>query len=325
LAPKRLNVEKHIMNKRALSVLGACAVVTGWGVTSVHAGMAFTTIDYPGATQTTANGTDGTNIVGNASSMVSGVGFLYNTSTSAWTTINVPGSWTTNAYGISGGNIAGSYIAAGGVPYQGYVYNGSSYATLDDPSAVNGTQAYGIDGANVVGIYQDANHINHGFLYNGSAWTTLDDSLAVKGTDVEGISGSNIVGYYIDSTNIAHGFLYNGSSWTALNDPLGTMGTYCRGISGQDVVGYYVDNASLSHGFLYDTATSTWTSIDVPIGSNTLACGIGGGVIVGGYQWPPTSGQGLYTSVPEPTVAAGLLAGSLGLLLRRQQRHMRAA
>ena len=60
----------------------------------------------------------------------------------------------------------------------GFLYNGSTYTTLNDPLAV-GTVAWGISGNNIVGYYADSSGNPNGFLYNGSTWTTLDDPLGV--------------------------------------------------------------------------------------------------------------------------------------------------
>ena len=87
----------------------------------------------------------------------------------------------------------------------GFLYDGTTYATLDAPLGTNGTYAQGISGSCIVGYYEDSSDLDHGFLYNGSTstYTTLDDPLAspdgkVNGTRAYGISGSNIVGAYLD-------------------------------------------------------------------------------------------------------------------------------
>jgi len=82
--------------------------------------------------------------------------------------------------GISGSNVVGFYGNSNNTRC-GFVYNGSTYTTLDDPNGVNGTDESGcISGSNVVGSYTDSNNISHGFLYNGSTYTTIDDPKGVK-------------------------------------------------------------------------------------------------------------------------------------------------
>jgi hypothetical protein len=109
--------------------------------------------------------------------------------------------------GISGTNIVGYYSDNdGGI--HGFIYNGITWATLDDPLGVGSTLPQGISGTNIVGFYTEARGlVAHGFLYNGKTWTTLDHPLAVYDTWAEGISGRNIVGYYYDNNNREHGFL----------------------------------------------------------------------------------------------------------------------
>jgi hypothetical protein len=93
--------------------------------------------------------------------------------------------------------------ATGGA--HGFVYNGTSYTTLDFPGA-DTTGAHAIDGNNIVGIYV-VSGASHGFLYNGTTYTTLDVPLVgASGTSANGISGNNIVGYYHDSSGV-HGYL----------------------------------------------------------------------------------------------------------------------
>ena len=46
--------------------------------------------------------------------------------------------------------------------YHGFLYNGTSYTTLDDSLALYDTWACGISGNNIVGIYDDSSGY-HGF------------------------------------------------------------------------------------------------------------------------------------------------------------------
>src|SRR5215469_4223673 len=97
-------------------------------------------------------------------------------------TLDVPSATGgTFVWGIDGGNIVGYYTD--GTGDHGFLYNGSTYTTLDDPLATKGfTHAYGISGNNIVGSYIDATGF-HGFLYNGSSYTTLDNPLATGLTE----------------------------------------------------------------------------------------------------------------------------------------------
>ena len=193
------------------------------------------------------------------------------------------GSIGTDPIGISGSKIVGFYGDSADKVH-GFLYDGSTYTTLDHPLGARGTYAYGISGGNIVGEYFDSSDKEHGFLYNGSTYTTLDDPLGTNGSTAFGISGSNIVGWYSDSSGGVHSYLYNGSTYTTIDHPLGT-GTRAFGISGNNIVGqYYELSGGLfhAHGYLYNG--STYTTLDNPLGTGgTVPRGISGGNIVGGY------------------------------------------
>ncbi len=63
--------------------------------------------------------------------------------------------------GIDGGNIAGLYFDSLN-KIHGFLYDGTSYSTLDIPGSTE-TIAYGIDGGNIVGSYFDSTGA-HGFV-----------------------------------------------------------------------------------------------------------------------------------------------------------------
>jgi len=202
-------------------------------------------------------------------------------------TLDVPNATDTYAQGISGSNVVGYYLDTNGT-FHGFLYNGSNYSTLDDPTAATGpglnvgTFAQGIDGTNVVGFYVGSDNMDHGFLFNGSSYTTLDDPRGAGGTTPFGISGANIVGSYSDNAEFpdVQGFLYNGGTYT----PLGALSA--QGISGGSIVGNYPpDTSGYSHGFLYNG--SSYLTLGGPNGlGNTYALGISGSNIVGndGYN-----------------------------------------
>ena len=230
-----------------------------------------------------------------------------------FTTLDDPSGFNgTRAQDVSGGVVVGWYQGYG---THGFLYNGSTYTTLDVPSAApyGNTMAYGISGNNVVGVYGDVSQICHGFIYNGSTYTTLDDPLetgtsAGSGTYAYGISGNEVVGFYYNGGN-EYAYLYNGSTYTTLNGPSGAFNTLACGISGNDIVGTCED-ASGIHGFLYNG--STYTKLDDPSGiGNTWASGIFGGNIVGSYTDSSGKTHGFiyngstYTTLDDPLGTGG--------------------
>jgi hypothetical protein len=221
---------------------------------------------------------------------------------STWAAINV--SWReideplqgtppyggTYVYGISGSQVVGKYYTKGNV--SGFVYNGTSFTTLNDPLGTAGTAANGTANQNIVGVYYTSSQVTSGFLYNGSMWTTLTDPSAGmysgQGTFPFAMYGNDIVGYYQDSLNQQHGFLYNGSSWTTLNYPVvGGARTQVYGIYGNTLVGrYQPTNGGDIEGFTYNYITGIWTNIEYPGSevSATQVTGIWGQDIVGIYS-----------------------------------------
>ena len=127
---------------------------------------------------------------------------------------NNPYAVETYAYGISGNNVVGLFSSSYNNDANGFIYNGSTYTTLNDPLGERGTELFAISGNNIVGAYWDAFYHLYNFIYNGSTYTTLNDPSAVGNTYPQGISGNNVVGSYQDLAGHNHGFLYNGSTYT---------------------------------------------------------------------------------------------------------------
>jgi hypothetical protein len=175
-----------------------------------------------------------------------------NVKADTWKTIDFPGSTKTDVRGISDNNIVGNYNDDLG--RHGFLYNGTTWTTLNNPVSVNGTSIYGIDGNNIVGCYYDYSGTTHGFLYNGTTWTTLNNPGATY-TEAYGIDGNNIVGW-TEYSGVRHGFLYNGeeisdpNNWALLDMP-GAIRTEIHGIDGDNLVGCYVDTNGNIHGFIY--------------------------------------------------------------------------
>jgi hypothetical protein len=88
-------------------------------------------------------------------------------------TIDYPGSSSTRPHAIDGEKIVGEYHVASGSPH-GFIYDGTTYTSFDNPLSANGTQPGGISGGNIIGFYQDSAGKDHGFLYDGASFITLD-------------------------------------------------------------------------------------------------------------------------------------------------------
>ena len=106
----------------------------------------YTTLDYPNPSgDSAAFGISANNVVGEIGND-DGPSYLYNISANTYTSLAVPldGGF---AYGIDGGNIVGYYDSGGS---NGFLYDGGTFTTIDDPSAVN-TTLTDISGNNIVG------------------------------------------------------------------------------------------------------------------------------------------------------------------------------
>jgi hypothetical protein len=316
-------------------LIGACATaLVVCGARSTF-GTVFQTIDVPGSPSTYIAGISGNLVVG--SDEFNARGFVYNDQTGTFTYYSDPqeatsgnfASYGTRALGVSGSEVVGVYYDSSGITH-GFLYNGSSYTTLDDPIAnkttpYQGTVASGVSGNTVVGQGNVPTGFA-GYVYNGTSFTTLDYPGAVN-TFVQGISGNLIFGNCSSFPSIPpEGFIYNGSTFTAIVDPLalaaGAEGqTTITGMSGQDIVGYYTtDNGDTDHGFLYNG--STFTTINDPLAPNyTQIFGISGNTIVGEYN--NGGPNGFIATIPEPSSLLMMAVGGFGIggIVMRKRRH----
>ena len=184
-------------------------------------GTTFQTIDNPQATGpggTFVTGIDGNKIIGYFHDSTSHFhGFVYDGST--YTTLTDPSdpqvATNTIPYGISGNSIVGEYLVNSYFGQDnsiiskshGFINNGGSIATLDDPLRGNVSAVYGIGDNLIAGAYQDMSGLSHGFYFRSGAFATLDNPLGVGGTSLTGVDSNQIVGSYTDASNVKHGFI----------------------------------------------------------------------------------------------------------------------
>src|SRR6266850_1523886 len=172
-----------------------------------------------------------------------------------FTTINPYGF--THAHGI---NDNGQIVGLSG--NHGFLWDGSTFTSIDVPSAIQ-THALGLNNnGQIVGYFRDTTGRFHGFLTSdGSTFTTIDADPSAWYNAAFGINTvGEIVGGFISA--IEHGFLTSdGATFTTIDVP-GATATVACGINDKgQIVGWFID-ATRTHGFLKDS--STFTPIDVP-------------------------------------------------------------
>jgi uncharacterized membrane protein len=216
----------------------------------------------------------------------------------------------------------------------GFVLSLGAYTTIDFPfpraasSFVNGVNA----SSQLVGTYTDQSGNLHAYFCsggrfcNGGSFVSIDpidpidhlQSVRSQGGFIN--AQGQVVGTYRDASQKRHGFIWMHGTVTATfnvpnDDPV--LGTVALGINDRgQIVGDFVDappppTASRRHGFLRDSAGKTYTTLDPPGSTLTVAQGINNsGVIVGlyidkdGKQHGFVLSDGVYTTIDVPIPGA---------------------
>jgi probable HAF family extracellular repeat protein len=257
------------------------------GALSIVRAQTFTSIDYPGATATSAEGINDSGQIAGYYQDGSGAfhGFLY--SGGVFSSIDAPfsGAFMTQVLGINNsGQIVGAYHTSFSNIY-GFVLSGGVFSPVAYPGATqSGPGAINNNGDMVGSFATAACCVQFGFLYSAGTYTSLDVP-PVFDQAAYGINDSGqIAGFYIannDSTFTQHGFLDSGGAFTPIDFP-GATATLAHGINNAgQIVGYWFSGSGPYHGFLDNGALS---SIDYPSAAQTAAEGINNlGQIVGYY------------------------------------------
>jgi uncharacterized membrane protein len=174
-----------------------------------------TTLDFPGASQTSAFGINEFGTVVGSWDILDADGNLleehgFTWKNGAFTEVNFPGSVDSFVQGINArGDFVGGWDAGLDSPTHGFVCSNGQCFSFDVPFPEAAfTQADRINAlGHITGIYVDVDDVLHGFLAVGSSFTRLDfpDS---TGTTCWGInSASQIVGVYDAPDGSVHGYL----------------------------------------------------------------------------------------------------------------------
>jgi uncharacterized membrane protein len=280
--------------KRVL-LAAVCVVLC---ISPAVAQFSFTTLDYPGATLTTARGiNDSRQIVGayrvtfprHALLMIE-LGRKQAGRVKYVALDPLLGPNYSEAFRINNrGDIVGQYWDENQFAH-GFLLRDGQVTTLDFPGA-DDTTAFGInESGTIVGTWDltdsQQNPIeNHGFIWSNGAFTQVDFPGA-KDTSVFAINAQgDMVGAWDNDINgPSHGFVYTHGQFINLDVPFsGAVATQAHDISANGkIVGYYTDALSVAHGFIAEGAK--FTTIDVPGATATAPWGINsGGQIVGDY------------------------------------------
>jgi uncharacterized membrane protein len=219
----------------------------------------FRSIDYPGATDSGANDSNGHTIVGEFSDSATTYARAFYLTRTTYYTVNIPGAIESFFVGINTpGQMVGNYYDSS---EHGFVYDGKDISTFDVPGSYGSTDATDIsDSGVIVGDYFDNFLHQHGFVDKDGVFTTLDFPGATR-TFAAGINSSGaIVGAYIDTAG-EHGFLLNNGVYSAIDFPL-SIDTAAFGVNdGGDVTGTFIDANHLTHGFIY--SSGAFRQVDV--------------------------------------------------------------
>lgn len=241
---------------------------------------AYTTIDYPGATETYPAGINdisGTALINTAGQTGAIVGYYKDSSLNVhgfqyangtFSSIDYPGAAATFAQGINNtGQIVGGWCPATG-NCQGFRRSATgTFSNLRYPGSAS-TQANGInDAGQVVGQYYNSTGNDHGFLlYAGNSYTI--DAPGASGTLANAINGdASIAGtFYSPDTSFVEYALPPTWSGTFTTFSYGGGPTYGNGIDNDNDLlgeasggGFLLTNNVLITTFQYPGALSTET------------------------------------------------------------------
>jgi hypothetical protein len=150
--------------------------------------------------------------------------------------------------------IAGWYEDSSEVTH-GFTYNGTTYTTIDVPTATF-TEAWGINAnGDVTLIWGDTNGYYEGSLYNGTTFTTVDVPGALQTLPHSINASGNVVFTWFDYYGNEHAAILESGAYYIYDDPNGAGSTRADGLNDNNlIVGRYLQAGST---VLYDGYKAT--------------------------------------------------------------------
>lgn len=259
----------------------------------------FTTIDYPGATNTFPLDINASGVIVGRYLMAGRTHGFLRSAAGDLSTIDVPGALLTVAAAINDeGAVVGQYSLPGApAARHGFLLQDGQFTTFDPPGSIF-TNALGInERGDIVGRYCTAScglpgtGSFHAFLLQDGAYASLDVAGAIE-SDAFGISGSETVaGGVLGADHHERVFVLSNGALTTIAPPGGQPISLDKGGINErgEIVGVYCDAAVPcvimaigTHGFLIND--DGFTPIDIPGATATAAIGINArGDIAGSY------------------------------------------
>lgn len=268
-----------------LVVLGAVLLFAG----AIHADppFQFSSIDYPGAVLTNAQGINpGGDIVGTyVDTFGNQHGFLLSNGT--FTSLDYPGAAGTFARGISpDGDIVGSYSTPPGTPpnIHGFLLSQGIYSEVQFPGHLGTIAQRILPNGDILGCLHDTDLMStmYGFMRTAAGYASLNVQASMNNGSTP--DGNHIVGLYTDMmTGHTHGYMLDYGVFTPFDVPGSTVTNAWDINPGGDIVGVFRDTSGKVHGFLRSSA-GDYSTINFPGATLTRALGINpGGEVVGAY------------------------------------------
>lgn len=266
-------------------------------------GRVFSSIDFPGAVLTNAQGINAAGEIVGLYTDTGGKTHGFVMSGGDYRSVDYPGAKSTQLRGIGpSGDVVGTYQRqneSGGVPIHGFVLTRhGDFLPVDYPGHQNTIAQRILPDGTILGCYHDTDTMGtmHGMVVSRRGFDAISDATTMHNGATP--DGRVIVGLFTDMMdNRGKGYIFTGSRFTPFDVP-GAVFTAAWDINPAGIVaGVYRDAAGAFHGFTYDGAT--FEPVDVPGATATRAFGINaGGDLAGMYvdtagrthgflaQWP---------------------------------------